>query len=209
MVEQDAIQFILSQTKANIEFLVNSKTLSKDQGNDILAKLSSPPPINTATKPCSYLFKARAIWGYNENGQASSDLTFFAGDVIEVIEETNERIDAPVPERKPATFNGGFPDHRPPPQHNNALPYGGGPGYAPYHHPPQNYGPPPPNHYQPQYNAPPPPPAQQQVVVNSEPEKKPGVFSGGLGNTLAHSAAGGLGFGAGSAVAGNLVNSLF
>ncbi|KAF9048548.1 SH3 domain-containing protein [Panaeolus papilionaceus] len=201
-MEQDAVQHILSQTKANIQFLITAKALSQDQGNEIIAKLSPlPPPVNTATKPSlsSYLFKPRAVWGYNENSQASNDLTFYAGDIIEVTEETNanwwkgringkeglfpckfvERIandnnpPPPMPERKKGAFNGGYQDYNsaPPPQHNHN------------HAPPFRAG-----------------LSSSKLWTTSV---KP------LSVSLAHSATGGLGFGAGSAVAGNLVNSLF
>ena len=39
--------------------------------------------------------------------------------------------------------------------------------------------------------------------------QRPGMFQGPLGNTLAHSAVGGVGFGAGSALAGGIVRAIF
>jgi len=47
----------------------------------------------------------------------------------------------------------------------------------------------------------------QAVPEQPQPPKKKRF--GGLGNTLAQSAAGGVGFGAGSAVGSGIVNSLF
>lgn len=81
--------------------------------------------------------------------------------------------------------------------------------------------PPPPLHYQNaglapsgsygiQQNYPQQIPVSTQYTVQQVPEKKSKfkLSSSGMGNTLAHSAVGGLGFGAGSAVAGNIVNAI-
>ncbi|EIW84030.1 SH3-domain-containing protein [Coniophora puteana RWD-64-598 SS2] len=110
----------------------------------------------------------------------------------------------------PAPYSPGPPMgyHQPPP--GPPMLYGPPPG------PPMNYqGPPPgPPMYQPPAAGPPPngaynpymPPASAPPAPQ-EPQKQ-GRF-GNLGNTLAQSAAGGLGFGAGSAIGGDIVHSIF
>ncbi|KII89619.1 hypothetical protein PLICRDRAFT_28942 [Plicaturopsis crispa FD-325 SS-3] len=98
----------------------------------------------------------------------------------------------------------------PPPQSYGGPPpqsYGGPPPQSYSGPPPQQYGGPPPQQYGPPqpYQSPPPPPPQQQQQQQPEKKKK----FGGLGNTLAQSAVGGAGFGAGSAVGSNLINAIF
>ncbi|KAJ7183119.1 hypothetical protein C8R46DRAFT_1209291 [Mycena filopes] len=61
--------------------------------------------------------------------------------------------------------------------------------------------------YQPAYQAPPPMGGPHLAQAPQVPPKK-GKF-GGLGNTLAQSAVGGVGFGAGSAVGSHIVNAIF
>ncbi|KAF8969237.1 SH3 domain-containing protein [Flammula alnicola] len=208
-----------------------------------ISPLSRPPP----PIPSSFLFEARALWSYNEDGREREDLTFSAGDIIEIVEDTNpdwwrgrlngraglfptsyvERLhERSFPAQPDGSEKAPMPPNFPP----------SGPTYSfssPYPYPQQNsyYGPPPANGPYPPYQgnpqAPIPPPV---VVVNAEDSKKKhGLFQGKLGNTLAQSAVGGVGFGAGqylsfvegtyvrlrliylpgSAVGGGIINALF
>jgi len=155
-------------------------------------------------------------------------LPFKAGDVFEIITDTNpdwwtgrhngkqglfpskyvEKLDAssspPQPNEKPAVQGrDSSPSYPPqysapmgPPPMGPPVPYQMGPppnqqvAYNPYlAQPPGNVGPPVPE------------PAPEQ------PPKKSRF--GGMGNTLAQSAVGGVGFGAGSAVGSGLINSIF
>jgi hypothetical protein len=184
----------------------------------------SPNPIVLARRgvsPPKQMVKVRALWNWNEDGQNPNDLPFRAGDVFVTIAETNpdwwigrhngkqglfpsnyvEKIDLPpqlaeypqlpLQDRK-------FPAPPYPPQ------------YQPPMGPPVVYHPPPPNQ-QVAYNPYMGPPGNivvaQPVPEQPQPPKKNRF--GGLGNTLAQSAAGGVGFGAGSAVGSGIVNSLF
>ncbi|KAI5830639.1 SH3-domain-containing protein, partial [Schizophyllum commune Tattone D] len=191
----------------------------------------SPPP---AAPPAPKTQQARALWGYNEDGKDANDLTFSAGETIDIVEETNadwwtgrargkqglfpsnyvEKIGAPssappsaYKSASPAPYNNASPAH-----HNNSSP-------APYKAPPYQPA------YQPTYQAPPPgpPPQAQYMPYNAgsvsmqapQPQQPPAEepkkskFGGKLGNTLAHSAVGGVGFGAGSAVGSGIINSIF
>ncbi|CAA7266891.1 unnamed protein product [Cyclocybe aegerita] len=187
-----------------------------------------PPHPRGSTPPIK--FKAKALWSWNESGKEPNDLTFTSGSVIEVIEDTNNdwwkgRYNGreglfpssyveKLPPDGPAFRDNGFKQGPPPMHFPNAPPYGAPPPqrYPPpqqnYYGPPPPQGPPPGAQYPP-YSGPPPPAPAQPAVANAEPPKKEGFLSGGLGNTLAHSAVGGAGFGAGSALAGGLVNSIF
>ncbi|KAG6845412.1 hypothetical protein H0H87_009759 [Tephrocybe sp. NHM501043] len=53
----------------------------------------SPPPHllppTAPALPTGVLFRAKAIWAYNENGENPGDLAFRAGDIIDITAETN------------------------------------------------------------------------------------------------------------------------
>ncbi|KIJ52656.1 hypothetical protein M422DRAFT_43481 [Sphaerobolus stellatus SS14] len=171
-----------------------------------IRRSNPPPPPPAATQN-----QARALWSYNENRQESGDLSFNEGETIEIIEEANEdwwkgrnprgevglfpanyvekiaapgppaRMVAPIPAAKPIQPSYGYAP--PPPQS----------GYAPV-----------------QFHAPPPPapgPVSQAPPPPQAPPKKHKF--GKLGNTLANSAAGGVGFGAGAAVGSGIINAIF
>ncbi|KDQ57296.1 hypothetical protein JAAARDRAFT_194450 [Jaapia argillacea MUCL 33604] len=200
-----------------------------------------PPPQKQPANP-----RAKAIYGYNEEGSEPNDLTFHAGDIIEIISETNDdwwtgKINgrqglvpvnyveklppssiSPSPSL-PTRASSYAPPQSPPPSfpsnsYNSApqAPYSPPPAPSPYQQPVSMYNPPPAygqkesSAYNP-YMQPPMQPVQQQQVVVAEPQeppKKPSRF-GGLGNIMATSAAGGVGFGAGSAVGSGLINAIF
>ncbi|KAJ7178865.1 hypothetical protein C8R43DRAFT_974515, partial [Mycena crocata] len=284
-----SLAFIVAQTRANVEFLISQHQISAPDGREILQKLPksdqdramaaleqqtqslliTPPPSTGPPSPV----RAKALWGYNEEGQQNSnDLSFRAGDTIEIVAETNadwwtgryngrqglfpsnyvEKLsptpapyqprdtyrDAPPGGSSPAfpmqaAYGGGgggggysgppesgYPGY-PPPSTGGYQPAYGPPGgpppqqYGNYGGPPPG-GPPPPHQYG-SYGPPPPgasygpPPAAQAPPPAAAPApvpEKPSKMSG-LGNTLAHSAVGGVGFGAGSAVGSGIINSIF
>ncbi|VDC06858.1 unnamed protein product [Peniophora sp. CBMAI 1063] len=189
---------------------------------------SPPPPA-----PTRRTTQARTLWAYNEDGSEPNDLSFRAGDVIEIVDETNadwwtgryngreglfpsnyvEKIPSSSPPSYPPPNNRTFSAPAGPPSNQNysntgyASPPPPNPGYA-GPPPPQQYGAPAPYQQYPQQVAPPPP--QQQVVQEAPQQQKPSRFGGGgLGNLLATSAVGGVGFGAGSAVGSGIVNAIF
>ncbi|KAI6155602.1 SH3-domain-containing protein [Pisolithus tinctorius] len=268
-----AFAHIISQTRQNIELLITHNQIPRDDGRDILAILSragSPPntSITALTQKASNLslsssknqakVEARTLWDWTS--EDPSDLNFRAGEIIEIINETNEdwwtgrnragkqglfpaayveklrsfsekaspppfsgtpKSDtsssrtgpvqrytvSPVPSQKHPASPG--PPYLPPPGPPPSQPYGPPPG------PPQHYGPPPGplQHYGPspgpphQYGPPYYPPTEPLQPAPQQPSKQ-GRF-GNLGTTMAQSAAGGLGFGAGAAIGSDLINSIF
>ncbi|EAU85065.2 hypothetical protein CC1G_04161 [Coprinopsis cinerea okayama7 len=151
--------------------------------------------------------QARALWGYNEDGSDPNDLQFSAGDIIDIIEETNAdwwkgRFNGKEG-LLPANYVEKLRSPPPPPPAPAPAPQGTGRPYKPFGaafhgveqpQPPQaQYG------NQPQYGSQPPPPGQGVNHVGlqdtgDQEEKKKGF--GKYKSTLAHSAAGGVGFGA-------------
>ncbi|KIJ14293.1 hypothetical protein PAXINDRAFT_100262 [Paxillus involutus ATCC 200175] len=98
-----------------------------------------------------------------------------------------------VEQRYPSPQPKQYPSPAPPQQY---PPPGGVAGYYPPGGPPYNA-----------YMAPPSgPPAPQPMPQQQPPQKNK---FGGLGQTMAQSAAGGVGFGAGAAIGGGLINSIF
>ncbi|EJD06422.1 uncharacterized protein FOMMEDRAFT_138398 [Fomitiporia mediterranea MF3/22] len=196
-----------------------------------------PPPAPAPRTP-----QARALWDYNENGSDPNDLSFRAGDIIDIVSETNadwwtgrinnkqglfpsnyveklpsasdngsrSPIGAPIPVPEPMGGMFGQPSRTPSYSSSPAPPFPNA-GPASYNRPPQpswqaqpyGYG----NEKQQQMYAPPPqgPPAAPPPP-QAEPKKSK---FGGLGNTMANSAAGGVGFGAGAAVGSGIINSIF
>ncbi|KWU42481.1 SH3-domain-containing protein [Rhodotorula sp. JG-1b] len=156
-------------------------------------------------------------WRGSLNGQTG----LFPSNHVERLPASSSSAVPPPPprikEESPALYA------QPPPPPSNSW----SPSPAPYaYQQPQNYGgggpnsanekqtqPPP----APQWNGipsyaqvpPPPPPPQQQVVVSQDaPGVKKNKF-GGLGKTVGTAFAGGLGFGAGSAIANDAINAIF
>ncbi|KAI9440126.1 SH3-domain-containing protein [Lactarius indigo] len=191
----------------------------------------SGPPVRRNVPPSQpSMQRARALWSYNENGLEPNDLSFRAGDVIEIVAETNTDWWTGKTNGKQGLFPSNYVEKIP----GSASP----PSYPPSRDvqavsqsPPAQYHSGPPTQYQPVYNGPPQggyqsqppqpynpytgPPSQsappQQVVVQQAPPQapaKPNRF-GGLGSVLATSAVGGVGFGAGSAIGGGIVDAIF
>ncbi|KAL5485698.1 hypothetical protein ACEPAI_6739 [Sanghuangporus weigelae] len=193
------------------------------------------PTRRIVPPPPPHVQQAKALWDYNADGSDPNDLSFRSGDIIEIVSETNadwwtgrlpngrqglfpSNYVEKLPQPPSSPMRSASPARSPVPAPALSFP-GAGPGpYGPptapptWQAPPQPYGypiekqnavyGPPPSGPPQQYQAPPPP------AGAPEPEKKKNKF-GGLGNTMATSAAGGLGFGAGAAVGSGIINSIF
>ncbi|KAF7773391.1 hypothetical protein Agabi119p4_5558 [Agaricus bisporus var. burnettii] len=179
------------------------------------SRTSNPLPT---PEPTSVLFRARAIWPYNEHGRESRDLPFSPGDIIEVFHETNgdwwegrcngrsglfpssyvEKTNSfgfparPMNDPPPLTGEKFTPHITPPNYQTQYMAPNPGPGYAPVPIAPPNV---------------PGPVVTPQVAEQQQHNQPPKKhrFPGGLSSTFAHSAVGGVGFGAGSA----LINNIF
>jgi len=217
---------VVGQIEQNVEFLASQNYISQSDASAILTNLPNvaniPPPsginglaarvsnmmVGTPSTPETRtpappppaqisLPQVKALWAYS--GDDANDLSFQPGDVIDVVEETNadwwtgrvhgkqglfpssyvERIAQPVDTSAPAA-----PAPRP------YKPFG-----AAYHG----------------VDAPPPPgqgvnsSGLQEAPATEEKKNKFGKYK----STLAHSAAGGVGFGAGAAIGGGLVRAIF
>jgi len=208
-----------SRCNSNVNFLVSQNYISESDASVFLAKLPSSntsrgvpaaPRRGMSASAAPAVVQARALWPYNEDGRDADDLSFSAGDIIEVVREENadwwmgrvngkealfpsayvEKITAPAPTSPPAGRN------LPPALKNNAGPK---PAYKPFMAAHQGQ------------DAPPAPGGgTNSLGLQEDPgqEKKKSKY-GKYGNTMAHSAAGGVGFGAGAAIGGGLVRAIF
>ncbi|KAG5645192.1 hypothetical protein DXG03_006710 [Asterophora parasitica] len=227
----DPTSRIIQQTQ-NLDIRSNSPAAPSPVSRNTYAPSYQPPSGPPATQRAPPLFQAKANWGYNESGQNPGDLSFRAGETIDIIAETNADWWTGRHNGKEGLFPSNYvqrlsPSGAPPvpayqeKAHNpigGPGPHGYGPGPGPVY---QSYQPPPPQGYQggppphPYASYGPPPSAPVQIVQAApppapapEPEKKSGLGSS-LGNTLAHSAVGGVGLGAGSAIGSGIIHSLF
>ncbi|KAG2017240.1 class E vacuolar protein-sorting machinery protein HSE1 [Coprinopsis cinerea AmutBmut pab1-1] len=244
------LALLVSQIEQNVQFLAGQGYISQEDAGVILGRLPNAeaasthtPSTTTATRDLSSktssaisnlgnkfsgmmkpaapkVQQARALWGYNEDGSDPNDLQFSAGDIIDIIEETNAdwwkgRFNGKEG-LLPANYVEKLRSPPPPPPAPAPAPQGTGRPYKPFGaafhgveqpQPPQaQYG------NQPQYGSQPPPPGQGVNHVGlqdtgDQEEKKKGF--GKYKSTLAHSAAGGVGFGAGAAIGGGLVRAIF
>ncbi|KAF8070193.1 SH3 domain-containing protein [Lyophyllum atratum] len=184
-----------------------------------------PPP---AAASHGVSFQARASWDYNEAGQNPGDLSFRAGDVIDILAQTNNDwwtgrlngreglLPSSYVSRLPQP-QGTLPSPAPTPYSEkppSAAGYPMAPAYSSYQPPGGYQGPPPPSQAYSPYGGPPPSGPPGQVAspnphADAQDPPKKSKFGGKFGSTLAHSAVGGAGFGAGSAIGSGLVNSIF
>ncbi|KAJ7678550.1 SH3 domain-containing protein [Mycena rosella] len=190
MSEAALLAHVVSQVESNVNFLVSQNYISHSDASAFLAKLpsSSAPhamPMPTpaaprrgmsASAPAPAVVQARALWPYNEDGRDADDLSFSAGDIIEVVKEENAdwwmgRVNGKQALFPSAPFMAAHQGRDAPP-----APGGGTNSLG--------------------------------LQQDPEQEKKKSKF-GKYGNTMAHSAAGGVGFGAGSAIGGGLVRAIF
>ncbi|KAH9945497.1 SH3-domain-containing protein [Epithele typhae] len=176
------------------------------------ARRNIPPP-----PPRSSVQQARAVWAYNEDGREPNDLSFSSGEIVEIVDETNADWWTGKCRGKQGLFpsnhvekiaSSSGPSYSPPPVMPAAPSYYSPPAPPQYNTPPYNekaaYQPP----YQSSYNPIPVQPAPAQAPVQQEEPPKKSKF-GKLGNTMATSAAGGVGFGAGAAIGSGIVNAIF
>ncbi|KIM84779.1 hypothetical protein PILCRDRAFT_817576, partial [Piloderma croceum F 1598] len=166
------------------------------------ARRGIPPPPRRAVQ-------VRALWNWNEHGENPNDLSFRAGDVIEMITETNADWWTGRRNGKQGLFPSNYVEKletssSPSPSYNERPPQDrkfSSPPYAPQYQQQHPMGPPPmgppvymsnqPVAYNPYLAQPP-----GNVVAQPPPEEPPKKSRfGGMGNTLAQSAVGGLGFG--------------
>ncbi|EJD06664.1 SH3-domain-containing protein [Fomitiporia mediterranea MF3/22] len=228
------VAHIVEQIQHNLSFLVENGHMSQQDADLVLSRLPSraaapaivvtPTPAvrNVPVLPAwsARTVKARAVWSYNENGEDPNDLSFRAGDIIEIIEETNPDwwtgkingkqglLPSNHVEKLPADTFSAAPAApartilAPPPQYTQAPAVAPREkaAYRPFgaaHHGADK----------------PPPPGSAQVnsvgLQEADGQDKKKSKYGKYGNTMAHSAAGGVGFGAGSAIGGGLVRAIF
>ncbi|KAF9237641.1 hypothetical protein BU15DRAFT_75837 [Melanogaster broomeanus] len=230
---------ILSQTKQNVELLIAHNQISHVDGQEILSRLSSAgnssesssTSIVALTQQIPRLSMSPAPTAASAAPPKDpNDLSFQAGEIIEIVSETNEdwwtgRNKAGNNGLFPATYVEKLLQHPPPnltpmffpepksktftdsrtgsveQRYSSPAP----PQQFPFSAPPQQYPPP---SGAPGYHPPtgPPGPAALQPIPQQQPQKK---RFGGLGQTMAQSAAGGVGFGAGAAIGGGIINSIF
>jgi len=161
------------------------------------------PPVPTIAPaippaPSQQARFVKAVWAYNEDGAEPNDLSFSAGELIEVVSEKNqdwwlgrargrealfpsnhvENVDAPQADAITTTTK---KPYRPfgAALHGTDKPPATGAGV-------NSVG-------------------LQEASGQAEKKNKYGKY----GNTMAHSAAGGVGFGAGAAIGGGLVRAIF
>ncbi|KAI6107915.1 SH3-domain-containing protein [Pisolithus sp. B1] len=141
---------------------------------------------------------ARALWAYNEDGTEPNDLSFAAGETIEIVSETNEDWWLGRARGREALFPANYVEKVA--HDSKAAPTGATTkAYRPFGAA--------------LHGADTPPPAGngvnsiglQQSTGQTENKNKYGKY----GDRIAQSAAGGLGFGAGAAVGGGLVRAIF
>lgn len=198
--------------------------------SDLAVGTRAPPAVKApAPAPPPRTQKAKATWAYNEDGAEPNDLSFSEGEIVEIIDETNadwwtgkcrgkqglfpssyvKKEDAApsAPSRSPSAYGVASsqpsawvpsvptpqPHYQPPPGQppSEKAPYR--PFGAAYHG----------------SDAPPPVGGTNSVGLQEADQEKKKSKYGKYGNTMAHSAAGGLGFGAGAAIGGGLVNAIF
>jgi len=206
---------IVSQVESNVQFLAAQNYISQADASAFLAKLPSsnvssrlpnmhtgmaPPMFTPRTVPAAIPTqsnRARALWAYNENGQDPDDLSFTAGDIIEIVEETNADWWMGRVNGKQALFPSAYVEKI------NSTPI---PVVTQSKKPYKPFG-------AAMHGTDIPPPAGagtnsaglQQAPGQAEKKNKYGKY----GDTMAHSAASGVGFGAGAAIGGGLVRAIF
>ncbi|KAF5359130.1 hypothetical protein D9756_003294 [Leucocoprinus leucothites] len=209
---------IVSQIENNVDFLATQGYISQTDASSFLAKLPrsdsprnalvppfpTPTPRSTVPSPAPApaapaVPQARALWAWS--GQDAGDLTIAQGDVIEIIEETNNdwwtgRLDG-----RQGIFPASYAEKIQAP-----APTNGRPAYKPFRAAYHGIDQPP------AVPTPTPGPSERtnSLGLQQAPgqEEKKGKY-GDLKKTMANSAAGGVGFGAGAAIGGGLVRAIF
>ncbi|RDB29455.1 Protein csh3 [Hypsizygus marmoreus] len=216
---------VVSQVESNVQFLVSQNYISHADASAFLAKLPGNTTsagvgvgmgggaissltsrvksmvTSTPTPPVRNVVQARALWAYNENGQDADDLSFSAGDIIEILEETNADWWMGKVNGRQALFPSSYVEKLPS-STSTAFPSASSTtkqAYKPFGAALHGRDAPPPSGE-----------GTNSVGLQQAPgtEEKKSKF-GKYGNTMAHSAAGGVGFGAGAAIGGGLVRAIF
>ncbi|SJL08806.1 uncharacterized protein ARMOST_12176 [Armillaria ostoyae] len=158
--------------------------------------------------------QAKALWACDLDASDPDDLSFAAGDIITIVKETNADWWLGKHNGCKALFPANYVEKIVPAPASRNLP----PAYVP---PTGGRSVPPAPSEKKEYkpfmaahsnaNAPPPPGAGTNSVGLQQDPGQDGKKSkfGKYGNTMAHSAAGGVGFGAGAAIGGGLVRAIF
>ncbi|KZT41276.1 SH3-domain-containing protein [Sistotremastrum suecicum HHB10207 ss-3] len=178
-----------------------------------LGRHAPPPPPPVPRAPA--LPQAKALWSYNEDGSDTEDLSFQAGQIIDILEEVNadwyrgrvngreglvpssyvEKLTTPVTSPAPPSYTH-LPDPKPVASGMVApQPAVGGRFMAP---PPPGGG----------FRPPPILPQQQPEAPPSQGEPKKSKF-GKFGAQAGSAAVSGVGFGAGAAVGSGIINAIF
>ncbi|KAH0833165.1 hypothetical protein J3R83DRAFT_12192 [Lanmaoa asiatica] len=197
---QDAatMKEIIGRLPVQTQTSITTTTQVRVVGAPALGGRAVPPPPRpvAATPSKDTIVYARAVWGYNEDGAEADDLSFATGEKIEVVSEKNgdwwlgrvrgkeglfpanhvEKVESAALAPAPTMTATGKP-YRPfgAALHGTGTPPSNGAGV-------NSIG-------------------LQQAPGQAEKKTKYGA----LGNTMAHSAAGGVGFGAGAAIGGGLI----
>ncbi|KAK0433225.1 SH3-domain-containing protein [Desarmillaria tabescens] len=90
-METTFLTHIASQTASNIDLLVANGYLTQAEAANLQRKLS---PLQSTTAqapvpPAPTVVQAKALWAYNLDALDPDDLSFAAGDIITIVEETN------------------------------------------------------------------------------------------------------------------------
>ncbi|EIW84173.1 SH3-domain-containing protein [Coniophora puteana RWD-64-598 SS2] len=165
----------------------------------ISAPRTVPPPPPVVSTSATYV---RALWAYNEDGAESNDLSFSSGELIELVSQKN----ADWWSGRVRGKEGLFPSNHVEKVDSTAAPSPTSTAVTTAKKPYKPFG-------AALHGADTPPPSTtginsvglQQAPGQAEKKSKYGKY----GNTMAHSAAGGVGFGAGSAIGGGLVRAIF
>ncbi|KAJ3567853.1 hypothetical protein NP233_g6088 [Leucocoprinus birnbaumii] len=210
---------IVSQIENNVDFLASQGYISPADASSFLAKLprsnspasfptptpraAVPPPLPAPAPAAPAVPQARALWAWT--GQDAGDLSIAQGDIIEIVEETNNdwwtgRVDG-----RQGIFPASYVERVKAPV-TAPAPASGRPAYKPFRAAYHGMDTPPAAH------TPIPGPSTQtnSVGLQEAPgqEEKKSKY-GDLKKTMATSAAGGVGFGAGAAIGGGLVRAIF
>jgi len=209
------VAHIVSQIEQNVNFLASQNYISNGDASAILTRLPNnermanldignrniPPAAIPRQIPAPPLAaRSRALWAYN--GEDPTDLSFAAGDIIEIVDETNADWWTGKANGKQGLFPSTYVVKLP----STAAASGDVTGTTTAKKPYRPFG----AAYH-GLNSPPPPDQGVNDVGLQEKEgteAKKDRFSQ-YKSTIAHSAAGGVGFGAGAAIGGGLVRAIF
>jgi len=227
---------VVSQMQSNVDFLVSQNYISSSDASVIMSRLPTasgenqftsqvqamsinpsagpgrrgiPPPPPPATRRV----QARAVWAYNEDGHEPTDLSFSVGDIIDITAEENEDWWRGRCNGREALFPSSYvekitsPEPQQQPQQRGALP----PQYSDTNNNEKAV-------YRPfmaaHHGVDAPPPSGSAEVNSVGLQQAPGQEEkrnrfGPYKSTLAHSAVGGVGMGAGAAIGSGLVRAIF